>query len=62
MKEMGIVDSKEALLLITLSLKMSLKEYHDSGNFTFCFVPLINFRYPNQHVNKSESLESVAPS
>lgn len=46
---MDIVDSKKALLLITLSLKMSPKEYHHSGDFTFCFVPFVDFRSQNRY-------------
>lgn len=60
MREMGIVGWKKALLLITLSLKTSPKEYHHSGNLAFCLVPLISFRYQNQYVNEWESLESAA--
>lgn len=56
------VDSMKALLVTTLSLKMNPKEYHHSGNFTFCFVALVNFRYQTQYVNKREPLASFAPS
>lgn len=56
MREMGIVDSKKALLINTFFKN----EYQHSIDFTFCFVPLINFKYQNQYVNEWESLESVA--
>lgn len=42
MRETGTVDFKTALVVITLSLKTSPEVYHHSGNFTFCFVPLVN--------------------
>lgn len=54
------VDSKKTLLVITLPVKTTPKPYHLRGNFTFCFVPLVNIRYQTQNVSKWEPLESFA--
>lgn len=40
MRDVGIVGSEKVSVPVTLSLKMSPKERHHSGSFTFFFPPL----------------------
>lgn len=60
LSHLGIADSKKALSVITLSLKMDPKGYHHNDSLTFCFVPLLDIRYQNHNVNKWGPQESRA--
>lgn len=56
---MGIRDSKEALLVITVSENKS-KRVQPLWPFRLLVCPLINVRYQNQYANKWEPFEPFA--